>query len=220
MKTTSLREIQLRCSCDSISGSGQYAESIGSSENATNSDTSTAQAIVRANGLNHCPEIPYMKAIGTNTETIENVVAVTASPISSVPSCEALKWSFPISMCRTMFSRTTIASSIRMPMASERPSSDMVLSVNPNAHTAMKLASTEIGSARPVMTVERHEFRKMNTTSTVRMAPSISICCTLRTDASTRSPEFCTTSITVPAGSVGVIPATATSTSSLTCVVE
>ena len=33
------------------------ADSIGSSENDTNSDTSTEQAIVSANGLNHCPAI-------------------------------------------------------------------------------------------------------------------------------------------------------------------
>ena len=70
-------------------GSGQYAESIGSSENDTNSDTSTEHAIVSANGLNHCPPIPGMKPIGTNTARIEKVVAATASPISSVPSCAA-----------------------------------------------------------------------------------------------------------------------------------
>ena len=32
-----------------------------------------------------------------------------------------------------MFSRTTIASSIRMPIASERPNSDIVFSVKPNS---------------------------------------------------------------------------------------
>ena len=159
---------------------------MGSSENDTNNETSTAQAMVNANGLNHWPDKPAMNAIGTNTATIENVVAATARPISSVPSCAALKWSFPISTCRTMFSRTTIASSIRIPIASERPSSDIVLSVKPNAHTAMKLASTEIGSAKPVITVERHELRNRNTTSTVSSAPSMSVLCTLATEASTR----------------------------------
>src|SRR6185437_12871160 len=153
------RAIGLRRSCASTCGSGQYAESIGSSENETNSDTSTDDAMVSANGLNHCPATPYMNAIGTNTATIENVVAATASPISSVPSCDAVTWSLPISMWRTMFSRTTMASSMRMPIARERPSSDMVLSVNPNAHTAMNDASTETGSASPVITVERHELR-------------------------------------------------------------
>ena len=31
-----------------------------------------------------------MKAIGTNTTTIEKVVAATARPISAVPSCAAV----------------------------------------------------------------------------------------------------------------------------------
>ena len=111
--------------------------------------------MVSANGLNHWPDSPVRNAIGMNTARIENVVAATASPISSVPSCAAVKWSFPISTWRTMFSRTTMASSIRMPIASERPSSDIMLRVKPNAATAMNDASTETGSARPVMTVER-----------------------------------------------------------------
>ncbi len=46
--------------------------------------------MVSANGLNHCPPTPDMKAIGRNTARMEKVVAVTASPISSVPSSEAV----------------------------------------------------------------------------------------------------------------------------------
>ena len=57
-----------------------------------------------------------MNAIGTNTAMIANVVAITASPISSVPSFAALKWSLPMPRWRTMFSRTTMASSINKPM--------------------------------------------------------------------------------------------------------
>ena len=74
-------------------------------------------------------------------------------------------------------------------------------SVKPNAHTAMNDASTETGSARPVMTVERHEFRNRNTTSTVSSAPSISASSTFRTecvDPHRRRP--CTTSSVVPGG--------------------
>ena len=63
---------------------------MGSSEKDTNSDTSTEQAIVSANGLNHCPPTPGMNPIGTKTARIENVVAATARPISSVPSREAV----------------------------------------------------------------------------------------------------------------------------------
>ena len=55
-------------------------------------------------------------------------------------------------MWRTMFSRTTIASSISMPIASDRPISVSTFNVKPNMRIAMNAAMTEIGSVRPVMT--------------------------------------------------------------------
>ena len=75
-----------------------------------------------------------------------------------------------------MFSRTTIASSMRMPIDSDSPSSDIVFSVKPYAHTATNDASTDTGRARPVMTVDRHELRNRKTTATVSAAPSMSAC--------------------------------------------
>ena len=50
-----------------------------------NSDTITEQATVSANGRNHSPAMPLMKATGMNTAMIENVVDATAMPISAVP---------------------------------------------------------------------------------------------------------------------------------------
>ena len=47
--------------------------------------TSTEAATVSAKGRNHSPAPPPMKATGTNTAMIENVVAATARPISAVP---------------------------------------------------------------------------------------------------------------------------------------
>ena len=62
--------------------------------------------------------------------------------------------------------------------------------------------STDTGSARPVITVERHEFRNRKTTSTVSSAPSTSASSTLRTELRTRSPASRTISSRVPGGSV------------------
>ena len=59
-----------------------------------------------------------------------------------------------------MFSRTTIASSISMPIARERPMRVMTFRVKPKARIAMKPATIEIGRVTPVMTVERQELRK------------------------------------------------------------
>ncbi len=123
--------------------------------------TSTEATTVSPNGRNHSPDTPGMKATGTNTATIENVVAATARPISAVPLSAATRRSSPACMWRTMFSRTTIASSISTPMASDRPSRLMKLSVKPQAHTAMKAAITDVGRLSAVISVERHELRKM-----------------------------------------------------------
>ena len=71
-------------------GSCHTADSIGSSVKDTNSDTSTATATVTPNWKKNRPMMPLMNAIGTNTATIANVVAITARPISSVPSRAAV----------------------------------------------------------------------------------------------------------------------------------
>ena len=76
-------------------GSCHTADSIGSSVNETKRDTSTATATVTPNWKKKRPMRPLMKAIGTNTATIANVVAITASPISSVPSRAAVWWFLP-----------------------------------------------------------------------------------------------------------------------------
>ena len=52
------------------------------------------------------------------------------------------------------------------------------------------------------MTVDRHELRNRNTTSTVSSAPSINVSSTLRTEFRTRTPASRTISMRVPAGSV------------------
>ncbi len=114
-------------------GSRQTDESIGSSVKLTNSDTSTATATVTPNWKKKRPMIPLMNAMGTNTATIANVVAITARPISSVPPARAVTWSLPMPRWRTMFSRTTMASSMRSPMHSDSAISVRKLSVKPNA---------------------------------------------------------------------------------------
>jgi hypothetical protein len=126
----------------------------------TKSETSTADATVTPNWKKIMPICPPMNATGTNTAITARVVETTARPISLVPSRAAAWWSFPISRCRTMFSRTTMASSMRRPIASERASSVMVFMVKPNTHIEKKAEMMLIGSASPVMIVERQELRK------------------------------------------------------------
>ena len=58
-----------------------------------------------------------------------------------------------------MFSRTTIASSMSRPIASDSASSVMVFRVKSNTHMMKNAEMIDTGSVSPVMTVERQEFR-------------------------------------------------------------
>ncbi len=69
-----------------------------------------------------------------------------------------------------MFSRTTMASSINSPMASDSPISVSMFRVNPRRVMTMNVLITDTGSASPVITVLRQLFRKRNTIRTVRNA--------------------------------------------------
>ena len=133
---------------------------MGSKVKEINKLTMTEATTVKPKGLNHSPDTPGMNATGMNTATIEKVVPATAMPISDVPFKAAVRRSKPRSMCLTMFSRTTMASSINTPMAKDKPNKLMKLSVKPHNHTAMNEVMTEVGSDRAVISVDRQEFKK------------------------------------------------------------
>jgi hypothetical protein len=99
------------------------AESIGSSVNATQAEKIVAPATVSPNSRKNWPTMPPVNATGTKTAQSVAVVASTASVISRVPLLAAVTGSSPRSRCFMMFSRTTIESSIKRPIASESPSS-------------------------------------------------------------------------------------------------
>ena len=90
----------------------------------TKPDTRIATAIVTANSRNSRPMIPPMKSSGMKTAARDNVMETIVNPISFVPFRAASKTFSPISMCRTMFSRTTIASSTTNPTESVSAMSD------------------------------------------------------------------------------------------------
>ena len=182
--------------------------------------TSTEATTVKPKGLNHSPEMPGMKATGMNTATIENVVAATARPISAVPCNAAVTRSTPRSMCRTMFSRTTMASSISTPMARDKPKSVMKLSVKPHNHTAMKEVSTEVGRDRAVIRVDRQEFKNTYTTNTVSTAPKTKASMTLLRLRWAFLPPSSVMAIDVPSGSSACMVLTKARTSSATDTVE
>ena len=73
---------------------------IGVRVSATNPDTTTAPASASANSRNSRPVRPGAKAIGAYTAASVSVMAMTAKPISLVPSMAARTGSMPSSMRR------------------------------------------------------------------------------------------------------------------------
>ena len=115
--------------CSRSLGAGMRAASIGVSVSATTSETITEAATVTPNSERKLPTSPSTKITGMNTTAIETVEAVAAKAISRVPLEAASKGSSPCSRCRSMFSSTTIASSITTPTASASASSVIVFRV-------------------------------------------------------------------------------------------
>ncbi len=75
---------------------------------------------------------------------------------------------------------------------------------------------TEIGSVRPVMTVDRHELRKMKTIRIVSRPPMIMVSCTSATASRMKTEPSRTRAIVVPAGSSAWSVATSAFTASAT----
>ena len=74
--------------------------------------------MVTANSWTSRPTMPPMNSTGMNTAASESVIEMMVKPISRDPLSAASKTLSPISMCRTMFSSMTIASSTTNPTAS------------------------------------------------------------------------------------------------------
>ena len=90
--------------------------------------------------------------------------------ISAAPSKIACSTSLPISRLRLMFSISTVASSTKMPTASARPPSVMMLMVWPKLLRTMRETSTESGMETAMMRVLRQLPKKIRIMIAVRQA--------------------------------------------------
>src|SRR3989304_4789041 len=101
-----------------------------------------------------------MNDTGTKITTSENVVAMTARPMSAVAARAASNGRIRFSsMKRKMFSRMTMASSMTTPTMSTSASIVTLLSVNPSARIIAKVVTSEAGMATAAITVEA-QFRR------------------------------------------------------------
>ncbi|GBD30564.1 hypothetical protein HRbin32_01672 [bacterium HR32] len=139
---------------------------------AANRLNSVTVATVRPKGRRSCPNTPPDRPRGTNTTTSTRVMATAARPISLRPFRAASAGGSPRSRWRWMFSRTTMESSTRIPMARERPSMVKKFRVNPKDPITTKEESSEVGMARKTMSVFTASCRKKNTMADASTTPS------------------------------------------------
>ncbi len=123
-------------------------------------------AIVTANWRKNSPEIPAMKAAGTNTAHRVSAMAISAPPTSSMVRRAASGGAYPKRRLRSTFSTTTMASSTTIPTASTSPNSDRLLSEKPKAAKTAKVPTSDTGIAAIGMIEARQVCRNRMTTST------------------------------------------------------
>ena len=82
----------------------------------TSSDTRTAADSVTANSWNRRPTMPPIKSIGINTAISDRLMVSTVKLTSLAPFNAASRGGTPCSIWRSVFSRTTMASSTTKPV--------------------------------------------------------------------------------------------------------
>ena len=112
---SSAREMRPSFAC-SAAGSN-FAQSIGVSVSETITETTIETATVTANSRNRSPTTPPIKKSGMKTAISEIEIDKMVKPISPAPSSAACNGDAPPSICLTMFSTITMASSTTKPTA-------------------------------------------------------------------------------------------------------
>ena len=130
-----------------------------------------ATQMVIANSLNRRPSTPPMNSTGMNTAASDRVMDTMVKPISPEPLSEACKGCSPNSMCRTMFSSMTMASSTTNPMERIRAIIERLSRLKLSRYMTAKVPTMENGSARLGMMVA-DRFRR-NRKITMTTSPSV-----------------------------------------------
>src|SRR5664280_3267724 len=151
------RENQLRFS--SWAERRNRLHSIGVRVTETTPEIRMATQMVIANSLNKRPSTPPMNSTGMNTAASESFIDTMVKPISPEPLSAACKGGSPISMCRTMFSSMTMASSTTNPMERIRAIMERLSRLKSSRYITAKVPTMEKGSAMLGMMVA-DKFRR------------------------------------------------------------
>jgi len=117
---------------------------------------------------------------------IERVETNAGTAICAAPSRIAFSTSLPSSMLRLMFSISTVASSTRMPTASAKPPSVMMLIVSPRAERMNRDIRIDSGIDAAMMSVLRQLPRKIRIIRPVRQAAIVASLSTPSIEARTK----------------------------------
>jgi len=157
--------------------------SIGVSVSETSPDTRIAAPIVTANSCISRPTTPPMKSTGMNTAASDSVIEMMVNAISFDPSRAAWSRDLPISMCRTMFSSMTMASSTTNPTERVSAISERLSRLYPSWYITANVPTIEKGRARLGMIVADTLRRKRKITRTTRHTVRSSVNFTSSTDS-------------------------------------
>ena len=113
----------------------------------TTPETRMAAPMVTANSCSNRPRMPPMNSTGMNTAASDSVIEIMVNPISRAPANAACMGGSPISMCRTMFSSITMASSTTKPTESVKAISERLSSEYPSKYMMANVPTMDIGSA-------------------------------------------------------------------------
>ena len=169
--------------CVLAGGRRKRLQAMGVRVSETSPETRTATPIVAANSWSNRPITPPMKKTGMNTAARDRVMDRMVNPISLDPSSAASIRVLPSSICRTMFSSMTMASSTTKPTDSVRAIKERLSTVYPNRYMAAKVPTIDMGRARLGMIVAETFRRKRKITRMTSMTARSSVNSTSRTDS-------------------------------------
>src|SRR5580704_11670318 len=140
----------------------------------TNPETRIEMLMVSANSLNNLPTTPPMKMSGMNTAASDSVIDKIVKPTSADPWNAAAIGAWPASMCRTMFSSMTIASSTTNPTARVSAISERLSRLKLSRYIIENVPTIAIGSVKLGMIVATTLRRNKKMTSTTSISASSS----------------------------------------------
>ena len=165
-----------------VPGLSSQAHIMGVVVSDISSEIITATDRVTANSRNSRPVCPPMKSSGMNTATSDRLMDSTVKPTSRAPSSAALKRSMPASICRLVFSSTTMASSTTKPVATVSAIRLRLFRLKPSKYITPNVPSSDTTVATAGITVARALRKNALTTSTTSAIEISSVSSISRSD--------------------------------------